>query len=229
MSPRAEIAGFSRLEGASRLNAGEWAGTIGVFGILPLVVGLWVPPAAWLAVLWLAAVWAAWRLRRSDKGAVAPAPVTSRDVRRIAWRFGLATALLGGAIALWAPERLLAWPRERPQLWLAMLVLYPLLSVWPQEVLYRRFFFRRCEGLLGTARGCVLANAVAFGAMHGIFRNGVAVALSLVAGWIFADTYRRTRSLRLVCVEHSCYGLMAFTLGLGIISRTGPWRGEASS
>jgi membrane protease YdiL (CAAX protease family) len=138
-----------------------------------------------------------------------------REVRRILARWAVLTLLLVGAMSLWVPERLFAWPREQPGLWLIVFALYPVLSVWPQEVLYRRYFFHRCEPLLGRGNACVIANAVAFAGMHVVFRNVVAVALSLVAGWIFADTYRRTRSLRLVCVEHTCYGLMAFTVGLG--------------
>ncbi len=34
-------------------------------------------------------------------------------------------------------------------------------------------------------------------------------------GWLFADTYRQSRSLWLVCLEHALYGDLIFTIGLG--------------
>lgn len=59
------------------------------------------------------------------------------------------------------------------------------------------------------------ASALSFGVMHVIYGNVPAVVLSALAGWIFSGTYQRTRSLRLVWLEHSLYGIAAFTVGLG--------------
>ena len=42
---------------------------------------------------------------------------------------------------------LLVLPRQRPGLRLLVLLLYPLLSVYPQELLYRTFFFQRYGAL----------------------------------------------------------------------------------
>ena len=37
---------------------------------------------------------------------------------------------------------------------------------------------------------------------------------SLIGGWFFADTYRRSGSLSLVCLEHTLYGSFVFAIGL---------------
>jgi membrane protease YdiL (CAAX protease family) len=127
-----------------------------------------------------------------------------------------AAALIIAALALWLhPERFLALPRQQPRLWLAALALYPLLSAWPQEVLYRAFFFRRYAPLFGDGEALVLASGVAFALLHLVYPNLLAPLLSLPAGLVLAWRYRRTGSLRAVWLEHTLYGLALFSLGLG--------------
>ncbi len=61
----------------------------------------------------------------------------------------------------------------------------------------------------------IIANALAFGYMHAVFRNPLAVVLALAGGALFAHTYDRTRSLCAVCFEHALYGCFIYTIGLG--------------
>jgi len=117
--------------------------------------------------------------------------------------------------AWFTPGRFLNFPRERPWLWLAVMVLYPVLSVFPQELFYRVYFFRQFRSLFGDRWGMVIASLVAFSWVHIIFRNPYAIGLTAVGGYYFADTYRRSGSLRLVCTEHALYGCLVFTVGLG--------------
>jgi hypothetical protein len=56
---------------------------------------------------------------------------------------------------------------------------------------------------------------VTFAYVHVLFINWVAPPLSLIAGYIFATTYARTRSLSLVTFEHGLYGNSIFLIGLG--------------
>lgn len=106
-------------------------------------------------------------------------------------------------------------PRERPWLYAALMVGYPLVSVYPQEIIYRGFFFHRYAPAFRSQNLAVVANAVAFGWAHIIFHNPVAVVLTLAGGVFFATTYLRTRSLLAAAAEHSLYGCLLFTLGLG--------------
>ncbi|WP_052314111.1 hypothetical protein [Nocardia thailandica] len=59
------------------------------------------------------------------------------------------------------------------------------------------------------------ASAAAFGIVHLAFGGWISVALSGVAGRLPAERYLRTRSLATVTVEHSLYGMLVFTVGLG--------------
>jgi membrane protease YdiL (CAAX protease family) len=54
-----------------------------------------------------------------------------------------------------------------------------------------------------------------FAYAHIVFRSGVALALTLAGGVLFARTYARTRSLLVCQIEHALYGCFLFTIGLG--------------
>jgi membrane protease YdiL (CAAX protease family) len=95
------------------------------------------------------------------------------------------------------------------------MLLYPLLSVYPQELLYRGFFFHRYAPLFGSGRGMLLASALSFGFVHIIFRNTLAVFLCVSGGLLFALTYNQSGSLLLACLEHALFGNFLFTIGLG--------------
>ncbi|WP_236796190.1 CPBP family intramembrane glutamic endopeptidase [Amycolatopsis sp. GM8] len=118
-------------------------------------------------------------------------------------------------VALATPDLLLSLPRQNPGLWALIVVGYPLASVYPQELLFRAFVFQRYRPVFGEGAGMVAASAAAFGFVHIAFGNWVAVVLSAAGGVIFGSRYRRTRSLLTVSVEHSLYGLLMFTVGLG--------------
>jgi len=130
-------------------------------------------------------------------------------------RSALAAALIAALAAWLAPERLLSLPRSQPLVWVAGLVLYPLLSAWPQEVLYRAFFFRRYAVLFPEPSAMVAASGVAFALLHLVYPNLLAPLLSLPAGLVLAWRYRRGDGMGPVWLEHSLYGLLLFTLGLG--------------
>jgi uncharacterized protein len=123
--------------------------------------------------------------------------------------------VLGGAVFLVDWESFFAMPREHPLLWLAVAILYPLVSVYPQELLYRAFLLHRYAPLFGTGRTAAFASAVVFGFAHLIYGNAISVVLTLIGGWMFARRYQRTRSLLAAGVEHALYGVLIFTIGLG--------------
>jgi hypothetical protein len=95
------------------------------------------------------------------------------------------------------------------------MALYPMLSVWPQEFLYRRFYFWRYGAIFTSTRELVWSSACAFCMLHAIYHNAVSIVLSLLAGWVFASHYARSGSLLLVWLEHTVFGQWAFTIGLG--------------
>ncbi len=99
------------------------------------------------------------------------------------------------------------------------MVLYPILSVYPQGLLYRGFFLHRYAGLFPATHAghwmLLLAGAAAFGFLHIIFRNPLAVMLTFFGGILFAWRYEQTGSLFVSGFEHALYGCWLFTVGLG--------------
>ncbi|WP_253791393.1 CPBP family glutamic-type intramembrane protease [Nocardia amikacinitolerans] len=126
-----------------------------------------------------------------------------------------AAVAIGVALAVLSPDRLFELPRAEPLLWAMVMVFYPLFSVYPQELIFRKFLFQRYAPAFGTGWALIAANAAAFGFAHIIFGNWIAVALTLVGGVLFGYRYRQTGSLLVVSVEHALYGCLAFTIGLG--------------
>lgn len=134
--------------------------------------------------------------------------------------------IVGGAVSAWVwferPAEFLAFPRYRPELWMTVMVLYPLLSALPQELVYRTFFFHRYGPLFGNRRAlAVTINGALFGFAHVIIGNGVSIALSGALGLLLAYRYTRTQSVWAVWIEHTLYGWLVFTVGLGRYFFTG--------
>jgi len=123
--------------------------------------------------------------------------------------------LLGLAVRLFAPQLLFSLIKGAPRFWLLIMFFYPLLSVYPQELIYRAFFFHRYQPLFGSGILLILASALAFGFVHIIFGNWLAVALCILGGLLFSFTYQHTGSLLFTCVDHSIFGNFLFTIGLG--------------
>ena len=126
-----------------------------------------------------------------------------------------AAAALALIYAVIEPERLLAFPRQRPGLWLLVLVLYPAVSVYPQELIFRTFIFHRYRQLFPGRRGMILTSGLLFGFAHLFFGNWIAPTLSAVGGILFARTYSRTGSTLQASLEHGLWGDFLFTLGIG--------------
>ena len=141
--------------------------------------------------------------------------VPAGEWRRVLIVYSVAIVFL--SLLLWWIDRsaMFSLVRQHTGLWVLIMVGYPLLSVFPQELIYRAYFFERYQPLFGGSYGMVLASAVFFSFGHAVFHNWVAVALTFPAGLIFGRTYQRTSSLTVVCVEHGLYGCAAFTIGYG--------------
>lgn len=122
---------------------------------------------------------------------------------------------LGIGVWLFAPELLFSLVKRSPGFWLLIMVFYPLLSVFPQEMLYRAYFFHRYEPLFGSGWPMIAASALAFGFVHIIFGNWLAVGLCVAGGLLFSLTYHSSGSLLLACLDHAIFGDFIFTIGLG--------------
>lgn len=119
------------------------------------------------------------------------------------------------------PKYLLYCPRRHTQVWLTILWSYPLLDVYPQEVIYRAFLFRRYADLFKTETRLIHISAAAFSFGHIIYYNPYSMILTLFGGYLFAYTYRKSNSLAAASLEHALYGCLLYTIGLGRFIFTG--------
>jgi membrane protease YdiL (CAAX protease family) len=130
--------------------------------------------------------------------------------------FFLPTALLLAFITwIFLPDKFLAFPRARPLIWVILMILYPLLLAWPQELIFRCFFFQRYGSLFTSSRQLVFMNAISFSLSHLFYGNFVAIVLSFIGGYLFAWRYHVTKSLPFVSLEHGIWGNYLFTIGIG--------------
>ena len=157
------------------------------------------------------------------------------SVRREMTRgFGVATfvsilavfALGGGAVAYYVahyhPGWFLAFPRDRPDTYRKIMLLYPLMSVLAQELVYRTFFFHRYGALFGGAWWLAIGlNGILFGLGHIVIGTELAVFGTMATGALFAYRYAMTRSFWAVFLEHTLWGALVFTVGLGQFFFTG--------
>lgn len=100
-------------------------------------------------------------------------------------------------------------------IWIIVFVLYPLLSAWPQELIYRAFMFQRYRRLFTSDMAMIIASEAAFAFLHVLFRNWLAIGLTFIAGIVFAMDYHKTKALTPAFIEHALYGNLIFTIGLG--------------
>lgn len=130
--------------------------------------------------------------------------------------FLVAGGALAALVAELMPRQFLAMPRNRPEVWGKILLLYPLLSVAAQELVYRTFFFHRYGPLFNGHRGLlIIVNGLLFGFGHVLFGNWIAVLGTATAGMLLAYRYEATRSFWAVWIEHTLWGWLVFTIGLG--------------
>jgi len=198
-----------------------WVEWVLLFVAAPVVVGLALRSGLWMSLLGFTAVMATiWLARSGDFGVKYfwrgdDTEAERRQLKGVLLRFSISAAGLVALVLALFPEKLFEFPRAAPMRWAVLLAVYPVISVYPQELLYRAFFAHRYRSLFPRTELSLFASALVFAWLHLIFRNHFAVILALVGGWFFAQTYARTRSLRLVCLEHALYGNLIFTIGLG--------------
>jgi len=150
--------------------------------------------------------------------------------RGIGWRNALSILVLllviGGGATWWIktdhPSWFLEFPTNRPETYMRIMMLYPVFSVAAQELLYRSFYFHRYGPLFGAhAWLAVVVNGLLFGFAHVIMGNVFAVAATALGGLILAARYGATRSFWAVFLEHTLWGWLIFTIGLGRYFFTG--------
>ena len=105
--------------------------------------------------------------------------------------------------------------KSKPLLWVVILFVYSIFSVYPQEIIYRTFFFKRYRSLIRNEYVFIFINALVFSLGHIFFSNFLVMILTFFGGLLFAFTFSKTKSTVLVSIEHAIYGCWLFTVGMG--------------
>lgn len=136
--------------------------------------------------------------------------------------FAVGGGIVATYVAQYHPELFLEFPRNRPETYTRIMLLYPLMSVLVQELVYRTFFFHRYGVLFGNWWwAAILLNGVLFGLGHIVIGTPLAVYGTMATGALFAWRYAMTRSFWAVFIEHTLWGALVFTVGLGRYFFTG--------
>lgn len=187
-----------------------------LFFVLPTIICVLRLRVPALPMLWILMAYCLWILRRLHKLDLVRIDTAgfSRQLPTIAAVFLPFVVLVTAGIYHYARHDLFNFVRGHPWLWAAVMVGYPILSVYPQGIIYRAFLFERYRGLFPYP-WLILMSTLAFAYVHVIFRNWIAVALTAVGGLLFATRYGQSGSLFISCFEHALYGCWLFTVGLG--------------
>jgi hypothetical protein len=135
--------------------------------------------------------------------------------RRTATTFAVIAVLTSGYVWNTDASALFYVMLHKPQLFAGILIVYTIVSVWPQEIIYRTFFFKRYETLFRSKYLFIFFNAILFSLAHIFFKNTLVLVLTFLGGLIFGLTYFKFRSTTLVSIEHAIYGNWLFTVGMG--------------
>lgn len=203
-----------------------YAEFIGLFVVLPLLlVVLGSRTGIYLTILGGAA-YGLWVLRRQDNFSYRrlwDGKGWPPERKRFALtRFAVLAGLLMGLTVMLVPDKLFAFPTEHFLFWLLIMALYPVISVIPQEFMFRSFFFSRYENIIG-AKLSILFNGLLFGYSHIVMNNAVAPFIAAIGGVILAHSFTQHRSLKWAVVEHALYGCWIFTVGIGWYFFSGNW------
>jgi membrane protease YdiL (CAAX protease family) len=196
----------------------RWFELIALFYAIPLVLCFRTYNIPIFPLLWIAALGSIFLLIRDpsfDRTQIWNASAIKRGLPRILSIWILCTTALIALVWFLSPNDLFSFPRERPRIWLAVMLFYPVLSVIPQGLVYRVFVFHRYGGLFPSVWARILAAAVTFAFAHVVFESPTALSLTFAGGLLFSYTYSLHRSGLLASIEHALYGMTVFTLGLG--------------
>ncbi len=111
-------------------------------------------------------------------------------------------------------ELLFSLPRDFFFIWLLVLIVYPILSVVPQEIIFRVLFFERYACLFKNLSLCLIFNSLIFAYIHLVFENFHAFFITVITSPIFAYAYLK-KSFKTCLLIHTIGGQLVFTYGLG--------------
>ena len=184
------------------------------FIVIPLVLVIYLPPKAMYPVLSISTLLGLILLHftkgflwRNLLGKIHFVPVISLSLITFIFSSLLCWIIL--------PERLWSIILTAPYMLIAIAILYPLLLVVPQELIYRVLFFERYGNLFKNQSHAVFVNAVLFSFAHLMYWHIVVWLATFIGSFIFSYAYLKPRGFVQTCALHSLAGVAIFASGLG--------------
>jgi membrane protease YdiL (CAAX protease family) len=188
-----------------------------IFIVLPISFALQYPWQIKLIIGFLGFLYIIFILLKIEKNTFKIAPNLNW---KLFWKETIVKLVLIALITslfVWITDRenLFEVLRNKPKLWIFILFIYSIFSVYPQELIYRTFFFQRYQALFSNEKLFLFLNAIVFSLGHIFFKNALVMVLTFLGGILFALTFNKTKSTLLVSIEHAIYGSWLFTVGMG--------------
>lgn len=198
-----------------------WVEFVALFGAVPVAIAVILPASSMFPALFAATALGIVLLHLTPG-------FSWRDLLRggVDWLVvaGFALASLCCALAVsWVTTegRPLAFAAANPGLMAAILILYPVLSALPQELVFRPLYFRRYGAILPEGAAGLVVNAAVFAFAHLMYWSWIVTAMTFAGGLAFAWAYRVQGSFPLAVVLHAVAGQIVFLLGLGMFFYSG--------
>ena len=188
-----------------------------LFFLLPVLLASPIYKYIKFSIVGIAVIYVAYFLIKAKQW---KSPKVNSSIKTQFWKritvFSSAILILGIVILqIYDPSQLFKVPQHKPLLWVTILFVYSFFSVLPQELIYRKFFYMRYESLFQNKKLFFCINVLCFSLCHLFLKNIWVILITLLGGILFTYTYQKTKSVTLVTIEHSIYGNLVFTVGLG--------------
>lgn len=196
-----------------------------VYLLIPLLIFFKVIVLSKMVILFLFAIIALLLLcldQNFDKKTFLQLRCRKNHLLMIIWRFGLSSAGILSLILIFSPGSFSQVPFNKPLTWVAFSIWYLLMSVIPQELLFRAYLFHRYRFLFKGKLPLIVISTLTFAFSHIVYGNYFALGLTLIGGYFFSVTYQKSRSLLITVAEHLMYGMLIFLSGVGDIISTAP-------
>jgi hypothetical protein len=178
---------------------------VALFVFLPVILYLDIPLSLKIASVSAGFLYSIWVLLRS--GLLNSKTLffinLQKFIKTILFRFLVVVIITTAVIYFTDPGNLFIVVRKAPLMWIGFTFIYALLSVYPQELIYRHTIT------------LIVLNAIFFSLAHVVFLNWRVLIITFVGGLLFATTFLKSRSLMVTSIEHALYGSWLFTVGMG--------------
>lgn len=191
---------------------------VALFVIAPVLMAVFVPPT-WLFPILFAVTAVGFLLLHFTVGfAWSSLFERAEEVDLILSAVFIAVTVLSCFVVMWLFQRdmMFVLVRERPMVLIFIVVLYPLLSALPQELVYRVLYFERYADILPQdVKSNIVLNAALFGLAHLMYWHAIPIVMTFFGGLVFAYSYKLRLNFLEAWMLHSVAGIVLFVFGMG--------------